>query len=159
MLIYAKPSNTTLVVAQLCPNICDPMNYSMPGFPVLHAFPEFALTHVHWVGDVIQPSHPLSPLFPPYFNLFQHQGLFQWVSSWKCHSTELMLKHTQGGSLPSQMNAFIKLTHANINGGQRLQIWGQVWQRPDMNNSGWSRIEKNASELIVKPGPDGVFTE
>ena len=135
------------------------MNYSMPGFPVLHSCSEFAQTHVHWVDDVIQPSHPLPPSFPPPFNLFQHQGLFQRVSSWKCHSTELMLKHTKGGSLPSQMNAFIKLIHANINGRQRFQIWGQVWQRPDMNNSRWSRIEENARELIVKPEPDGVFTE
>ena len=58
------------------------MNCSMPGFPVLHYLPEFALTHVHWVSDVIQPSHPLSSPSPPAFNLSQHQGLFQWVSPW-----------------------------------------------------------------------------
>ena len=49
--------------------------------PVLHYLPEFPQTHVHWVGDAIQPSHPLSSPSPPTFNLFQHQGLFQWVSS------------------------------------------------------------------------------
>ena len=61
--------------------LCDPMDCSMPGFPVHHQLPEFTQTHVHWVGDAIQPSHPLSSPFPPAFNLSQHQGLFQWVSS------------------------------------------------------------------------------
>ena len=59
----------------------DPMDCSTPGFPVHHQFPEFTQTHVHWVGDAIQPSHPLSSPCPPTFNLFQHQGLFQSVSS------------------------------------------------------------------------------
>ena len=53
----------------------------MPGFPVHNQLPEIGQTHVHWVGDAIQPSHPLSSPFPPAFNLSQHQGLFQWVSS------------------------------------------------------------------------------
>ena len=60
---------------------CDPVECSMPGFPVHHLFPELDQTHVHRVGDVIQPSHPLLPPSPPAFNLSQHQGLFQWVSS------------------------------------------------------------------------------
>ena len=47
-------------VSQLCPTLCDPMNCSTQGFPVYHQFPEFNQTHVHWVGDAIQPSHPLS---------------------------------------------------------------------------------------------------
>ena len=55
------------------------MNRSTPGFPVHHQLPEFTQTHVHWVGDAIQPSHPLSSPSPPTFNLFQHQGLFKWV--------------------------------------------------------------------------------
>ena len=57
------------------------MDCSTPVFPVLHHLPELAQTHVHWVGDAIQSSHPLSPLSPPALNLSQHQGLFQWVSS------------------------------------------------------------------------------
>ena len=65
----------------LCPALCNPMDCSTPGFPVLHYLPEFAQTHVHWVGDVIQPSHPLSSPSLPAFNLSQQQGLFQWVSS------------------------------------------------------------------------------
>ena len=56
------------------------MNFSTPGFPVPHHLPELAETHVHWVSDVIQPSHPLSSPSPSAFNLFHHQGLFQWVS-------------------------------------------------------------------------------
>ena len=58
-----------------------PMNHSMPGLPVHHQLPEFTQTHVHWVGDAIQPSHPLSSPSPPALNLSQHQGLFKWISS------------------------------------------------------------------------------
>ena len=63
-------------VAQSYPTLCCPMNYSMPGLPVHHQLPEFTQTHVHHVGDAIQPSHPLSPS-PPARNPSQHQGLFQ----------------------------------------------------------------------------------
>ena len=56
------------------------MDYSSPGFPI-HSLPEFTHTHVHWVSDAIQPSHPLLPTSPFALNLSQHQGLFQWVSS------------------------------------------------------------------------------
>ena len=59
----------------------DPMDCSTPGLPVHHQLPEFTQTHVHWVGDAIQPSHPLSSPSPPTFNLSQHQGLFHWVGS------------------------------------------------------------------------------
>ena len=57
------------------------MNHSTPGLPVHHQLPEFTQTHVHWAGDAIQPSHPLLFLSPPALHLFQHQGLFKWVSS------------------------------------------------------------------------------
>ena len=68
-------------VTQLSPTLCNPMDCSTPGLPVHHQLPEFTQTHVHWVGDAIQPSHPLSSPSPPAFNLSQHQGLFKWVSS------------------------------------------------------------------------------
>ena len=68
-------------VAQSCPTLCNPMDCSTPGLPVHHQLLEFTQTHVYWVGDAIQPSHPLSSPSPPPFNLSQHQGLFQWVSS------------------------------------------------------------------------------
>ena len=61
--------------------LCDPMDCSMPGLPVHHQLPEFTQILVHWVGDAIQPSHPLSSPSPPAFNLSQHQGLFKWISS------------------------------------------------------------------------------
>ena len=66
-------------VAKLCPALCDSMDCSMPGLPIHHQLLEFTQTHVHWVGDAIQPSHPLSSPSPPTFNLSQHQGLFKWV--------------------------------------------------------------------------------
>ena len=66
-------------VAQSCPTLCDPVDCSTPILPVHHQLPE--LTHVHWLGDAIHPSHPLSSPSPPTFNLSQHQGLFKWVGS------------------------------------------------------------------------------
>ena len=66
---------------QSCPTFCDPMNRSTPGLPVHHQLPELTQTHVHWVSDAIQPSHPLSSPSPPAPNPSQHQGLFQLVSS------------------------------------------------------------------------------
>ena len=68
-------------VAQSCLTLCDSMDCSTPGFLVHYQLPELAQTHVHRVGDAIQPSYPLSSASPPAFNLSQHQGLFQWVSS------------------------------------------------------------------------------
>ena len=68
-------------VAQPCPTLCDPMNRSMTGFPVPHQLLEFTQTHVHQVGDALQPCHPLSSPSPPAPNPSQHQGLFQWINS------------------------------------------------------------------------------
>ena len=68
-------------VAQSYQILCDPTDCSTPGLPVHHQPPKFTQTHVHWVGDAIQPSHSLSSPSPPAFNLSQHEGLFQWVSS------------------------------------------------------------------------------
>ena len=70
-------------VAQSCLTLCNPMNRSTPGLPVHHQLLESTQIHVHWVGDAIQPSHPLSSPSPPALNLSQHQGLFKWVSSSK----------------------------------------------------------------------------
>ena len=61
--------------------LCNPMDCNTPGFPVHHQVLELTQTHVHWVGDAIQPSHPLWSPSPPALSLSQHQGLFQWVSS------------------------------------------------------------------------------
>ena len=86
-------------VAQSCPTLCNPMNCSMPGLPVHHQLPEFTQTHVHWVRDAIQPSHPLSSPSPPAPNPSQHQSLFQWVNS--SHEVAKVLE-------------FLYLTHAQI---------------------------------------------
>ena len=64
-------------VTQSCPTLCNPMNCNTPGLPVHHQLPEFTQTHVHWVCDAIQPSHPLSSPSPPVHNPSQHQNLFQ----------------------------------------------------------------------------------
>ena len=68
-------------ITQLWLTLCDPKDCSTRGLPVHHQLPELAQTHVHWVSDAIQPSHSLWSPFPSAFNLAQHQGLFQWVSS------------------------------------------------------------------------------
>ena len=80
LVAYASSVQFTSVT-QLCLICCDLMGYSIPGFPVHHQLPELTQTYVHWVGDAIQPSHPLSHPSPPAFNVSQHQDLFQWVSS------------------------------------------------------------------------------
>ena len=83
------------LVAKSCLALCCLMNCSTPGFPVFHYLLEFAETHVHWVGDGIQPSHPLLPPSPPALNLFQHQGIFQWAgfSHQVARVLEVQLQH------------------------------------------------------------------
>ena len=76
-MIYSMVSIQFSSVTQLFLTLCDPMDCSMTGLPVHHQLPEFTQTHVHWVGDAIQPSHPLSSPSPPTFNLSQHQGRHQ----------------------------------------------------------------------------------
>ena len=78
------------------------MDCSKPGFPVLHHFPEFAQTHVLWVGDAIQPSHRLLSPSPPALNLFQHQGLFQLVIS--SYQVAKVLEHQLHSVLVLPMN-------------------------------------------------------
>ena len=81
--LYSKclPSVQFSSVAQSCLTLCDPMDCSMPGFPLHHQLTQRTQTHVHHVSDAIQPSHPLSSPSPPAFYLSQHQSLFEWVSS------------------------------------------------------------------------------
>ena len=76
-------------VAQSCPTLCDPMNHSTPGLPVHHQLPEFIQTHVHWVSDAIQPSHPLSspsplPPIPPRIRVFSNESTLRmrWPKYW-----------------------------------------------------------------------------
>ena len=81
------------LITKSCLTLCDPMEWSVLGFPVLHQLPEFAQTHVHWVGDATQSSSPLLSPSPPVFNPSQHQGLFQWVRSSHQMTKVLELQH------------------------------------------------------------------
>ena len=94
LLLWAVSSSCCSAV-QSCPTFCNPMDCSPPGFPILHHLLELAQTHVHWVSDAIQPSHPLLSPSPSAFNPSQQQDLFQWVSS--SHQVakvlELQLQH------------------------------------------------------------------
>ena len=87
-MVKVEVSQAVSSVAQSCPTLCDPMDCSTPGFPVHHQLRELTQTHVHWVSDAIQPSHPLSSPSSPAFSLYQHQGLFQWVTFRTRCSTE-----------------------------------------------------------------------
>ena len=80
-------------VARFCLTLCDSIECSTSGSPVLHYLPEFGQTHVHWVGDTIQPSQPLSPPSLPALKLAQHQSLFQWVRSLHQVAKVLELQH------------------------------------------------------------------
>ena len=105
-------------VAQSCPTLCDPMNHSTPVLSVHHQLLEFAQTHVHWVSDAIQPSHPLLSPSPPTFSLSQHQGLFQWVSS--SHQVAKVLGvSTSTSVLPMNTSKWIK------SNGER-KIWYSI---------------------------------
>ena len=81
ILWHANKFAISSVQSLSCVWLCNPMDCSMPGLPVHHQLPELAQICVHWVGDAIQPSHPVSSPSPPTFNLSQHQGLFQRFSS------------------------------------------------------------------------------
>ena len=74
--IFYSSFSSVQFIAQSYQTICDPMDCSTPGLPVHHQLPELTQTHVHGVGDAIQPFHPLSSPSPPSFNLSLHQGLF-----------------------------------------------------------------------------------
>ena len=80
MPFYFQCSFSCCSVTKLCPTLCNPRDCCIPGFPALYYLLEFAQTHVHWMSDAIQPSHPLSPSSPA-LNLSQHQGFFHWVGS------------------------------------------------------------------------------
>ena len=89
----------------------DPMDCSTPGFPVLHHLPGFAQTHVHWVGDAPQPSHPLSSPSPPAINVSQHQYLFQLVGSLHQVAEALELRlHSQTATFEDELRQLQKVS-------------------------------------------------
>ena len=114
-LSFHTNQNQIRSVTHSCPTLCDPMNRSMTGLPVRHQLPEITQTHIHWVSDAIQPSHPLSSPSPLALNLFQHQSLFQWVNSaWGGQNTgvsalaSFLPKKSQGWA-PSEWTGWISL--------------------------------------------------
>ena len=97
-------------VIQSCLTLNNHMDCSPPGLPVHHQLPEFTQTHVHWVGDAIWPSHPLSSLSPPAFNLSRHQGLFnksalriRWPKDWS-FSFNISPSNEHSGLISFMMN-------------------------------------------------------
>ena len=101
------------LVTKSSETLCDPMDCSTPGLLIFHYLPEFAQTHVHWVGDTIQPSHPLLSPSLPAISLSRHQGLFQWVGSShqveKNRSFSISSSNGYSGSISFRMDRFALL--------------------------------------------------
>ena len=120
-------------VAQSCPTLWDPMDCSTLGLPVNHQLLEFTQTHIHWVGDAIQPSHPLSsPSLA--FNLYQHQGLFLWVSSFA------------SGSQRIGASGSASVLPVNIQGGFLLVLSGLI----SLLSKRLSRVFSNTTVLRIR---------
>ena len=137
-------------VAWSCLTICDPMDCSTPGFPVLHHTPELAQIHVQWVSDAIQPSYPLSSPSPPAFNLSKHQGLFQWVSS-----SHQVAKYWSFKALCSLLSHYIYHPPRVRVCMPTFRLWGTG--RPDMLQSTGSQRARldcvNNTNPIQAPSP------
>ena len=135
-------------VPQWCPTLCNPMNGSTPGLPVHHQLPEYIQTHVHRVGDAIQPSHRLSSPSLPAPNPSQHQGLFQWVNSFHevAKVLEFQLQHQSFQWTPrtnDQLKQHIKKQrHYFANKGLSSQSYGfsssQVWMWELNHKESWA---------------------
>ena len=124
-------------VTQLCLTLYDPMDCSTLGFPVYHQLPELAQTHVHRVGFAIQPSHPLSSPSPPAFNLSQHQGLFQWVSS----SVHQFIQWSSSGDQSIGVSASASVLPMNIQCWFPLGWTGWI----SLQSKGLSRVFPNST--------------
>ena len=94
-------------VYQSSPTLCNSMDCSTSGFPVHHQLLEFTQNHIHWVGNAIQTSHPLSSPYPRTFNLSQHQGLYKWVSS--SHQVAKVLEFQQQSSRKTSTSALLTM--------------------------------------------------
>ena len=126
---YVHASVQFSSVAQSCMTLCDLMNRSMPGLPIHHQLLESTQTHVHWVSDAVQPSYPLSSPSPPAFNLSQHQGLFQWVSS------------SLSGGQSIGVSASGSVLPINIQGWFPLRLTGWI----SLQSKGLSRVFSNTT--------------
>ena len=132
------------------PTLCDPVDCSTPCLPVHHQLPELAQTHIHRVGDAIQPSYPLSSPSPPAFNLSQHQGLFQWVSlEIYIYSLRACLQGAGRELLEHQgwyvsislrdLGAFHRISSVNLRGQARKSISGW-WNSIRKGTEPWSKV-------------------
>ena len=107
-------------VAKLYPILCHLMDYSMPGFPVLHYLLECAQNYVHWVSDAIQPSHPLSPASPPALNFSQHQGLY--------NESALCIRIVTLSNFKAERNSLGTVCHdSTVKRCKFMVYYGQVW--------------------------------
>ena len=136
------------LVAQLCPTLCNPMDYNTPGFPVLHHLPEFAQTHLHWVGDATQVSRPLSSPSPSAFNLTQHQGLFQWVSS-----LYQVAKYWSFSLSISTSNEYSGLISFRIDWFDLLAVWGTLKSLLQHHSSKASILQHSAFFMVQLSHP------
>ena len=127
-IMYIEVFSLVSSVAQLHPALCDPMDCSTPDLPVHHQLPKFTQTHVHWVGDANQPSHPLSSPSFPAFNLSQHQGLF------KCHLFA-------SGGQSTGVSALASVLPKNIHDGSPLEWTGWI----SLQSKGISRVFSNTT--------------
>ena len=117
-------------VAQSCPTLCDPMNHSTPGLPVHYQLPEFTQTHIHRVGDAIQPSHLLSSPSPA-SNHSQHQSLFQWVN----------FLHEVAKGLAKGVSALASVLPTNTQDWSPLEWTGWI----SLQSKGLSRVFSNTT--------------
>ena len=116
-------------VAHSCPTLWNPMDWSTPGLPVHHQFPEFTQTHVHWISDAIKPSHPLSSPSPFAFSLSHHQSLFK------------MSKFFASGSQSIGVSASASVFPMNIQDWSPLGWTGWI----SLQSKGLSRVFSNTT--------------
>ena len=119
--LSALPEGHISSVSRSCLTLCDHMNYSTPGLPVHHQLPDLTQTHVHWVHDAIQPSHPLSFPSPPAFSLSQHQGLLQRVTF-----SHQVAKYWSFSFSTSPSNEYSKLISLRIDWFDLLAVQGTL---------------------------------
>ena len=137
-------------VIKSCPTLCNPMDCGTPGFPVLHYLPELTQTHIHWIGEAMQPSHPLSPSSPPVFDLSQHQDLFQWGSSSYQVAKVLELQFQSAPVLP--MNIF-RVNFFRIDWFDLLEVQGTLKSLLQHHNSKLSILQCTAFFMVQPSHP------
>ena len=137
------------------------MNCSMPGFPVHRQLLELAQTHVHWVSDAIQPSLFLSSPSPPTFNLSQHQGIFQWVSSshqlakyWS-FSFSISPSNEYSGLISFWIDWFDLLAvQGTLKSLLLSRIIGRIWLSYSIK---WTSIHSSSGTLSIRSSPLNLF--